>query len=204
MILSTCKFKAILGNRQSELPFESWVSKSPLGMDLMGSSSAPKLARMQEKAKNPYFNKAHSNSTHLGQLIHHFKAMIDWLGKQLGEELVVEDLQAAATGDLADRGWVKTMLVVTVAALHKNTAVTDTFGINLPTDVVKVNTLKKRISMYYFSIVHNTLYASNSLFYWFGHTSPGSFQGLCFSVQVALLPLPNSIVLYDKIHKHHT
>lgn len=100
---------------------------------------------MQEKAKNPYFNKAHSNSTHLGQLIHHFKSVIDWLGKQLGKELVVEDLEAAATGDLADRGWVETMLVVAVAALHKNTAVTDTFGINLPTHVVKMNTLKNKI-----------------------------------------------------------
>lgn len=111
----------------------------------MGSSFAPKLARMQEKAKNPYFNKAHSNSTHLGQFIHHFETVIDRLGKQLGEELVVEDLEAAATGDLADRGWVETMLVVTVATLHKNTAVTDTFGVNLPTDIVKMNTLKNQI-----------------------------------------------------------
>lgn len=100
---------------------------------------------MQEKAKNPYFNKTHSNSTHLGQLIHHFEAVIDWLGKQLSKELVVEDLEAAATGDLADCGWVETVLVVTVAALHKNTAVTDTFRVNLPTDVVKMNTLKNQI-----------------------------------------------------------
>ena len=70
--------------------------------------------------------------------------MIDWLGKQLSEKLVVEDLEAAATGDLADSGWVETMLVVTVAALHKNTAVTDTFSINFPTDIVKMNTLKKK------------------------------------------------------------
>lgn len=87
--------------------------------------------------------------------------MIDWLGKKLGKELVVEDLEAAATGDLADRGWMETVLVVTVAALHKNTAVTDTFSINLPTNVVKMNTLKKKSNMYYVSIFHNTLYASN-------------------------------------------
>lgn len=99
---------------------------------------------MQEKTKNPYFNKAHSNSTHLGQLIHHFETMIYWLGQQLGKELVVEDLEAAATGDLADSGWVETMLVVTVTALHKNTAVTDTFSINFATNVVKMNTLKKK------------------------------------------------------------
>ena len=97
----------------------------------------------QEK-QNPYFNKAHSNRTHLGQLIHHFETMIDWLGEQLGEELIVEDLEAAATGDLADSGWVETMLIVTVAALHKNTAVTDTFSIHFPTNVVKMNTLKKK------------------------------------------------------------
>lgn len=88
--------------------------------------------------------------------------MIDWLGKQLGKELVVEDFEATATGDLADSGWVETMLVVTVAALHKNTAVTDTFSINLPTDVVKMNTLKKKNNVHYFSIVQNMLYTSNS------------------------------------------
>lgn len=122
------------------------------------------FSEMQEKTKNPYFNKAHSNSTHLGQLIHHFKTMIDWLGKQLGKELVVEDLEAATTGDLADSGWVETMLIVTVAALHKNTAVTDTFSVNFPTNIVKMNTLKKKKNhVYYFSIVHNTLYTSNSL-----------------------------------------
>lgn len=117
---------------------------------------------MEEKRKNPYFNKAHSNSTHLGQLIHHFKTVIDWLGKQLGKELVVEDFEATATGNLADSGWVETMLVVTVAALHKNTAVTDTFSINLPTDVVKMNTLKNKNNVHYFSIVPNMLYNSNS------------------------------------------
>lgn len=135
-------------------------------------------SEMQEKTKNPYFNKAHSNSTHLGQLIHHFKTMIDWLGKQLGKELVVEDLEAAATGDLADSGWVETMLVVTVAALHKNTAVADTFSINFPTDIVKMNTLKKKKIMCIISPLFTTHFipVTLSLFYWCGHTSPGSFQ----------------------------
>lgn len=70
--------------------------------------------------------------------------MVNWLSKQLGEELVVEDLKAAAAGDLADSGWVEAMLIVTIAALHKNTAVTDTFSINFPADIVKMNTSRKK------------------------------------------------------------
>lgn len=66
--------------------------------------------------------------------------MIDWLGKQLGKELVVEDLEAAATGDLTDSGWVETMLIVTIAALHENTAVTDTFSIHFSTNIIKMDT----------------------------------------------------------------
>lgn len=135
---------------------------------------------MQEKIRNPYFNKAHSNSAHLGQLIHHFETMIDWLGKQLGEELVVEDLEAAAAGDLADGGWVETVLIVTVAALHKNTAVADTFSVNFPTDIVKMNTFKeKKQRVLLLHCLQHTLHQQFfSSFNSCGHTSSGSFQAL--------------------------
>lgn len=48
------------------------------------------------------------------------------------------------------------MLIVTVAALHKNTAVTDTFSINFPTNIVKMNTLKKKKNTYIISPLFTT------------------------------------------------
>lgn len=95
------------------------------------------------KKRNSYFNKAHPDGTHLGKLIYHLKAVINRLGKQLGKELVVENLQAAATGDLADSCWVEAMLIVTVAALHKNAAVTHALSIYLSSNVIEVNTCKE-------------------------------------------------------------
>lgn len=70
--------------------------------------------------------------------------MVNWLGKQLSEELVVENLQAASTGDFADSGWVETMLIVTVAALYKNAAVAHTLCIYLSPNIIQVNTFKRK------------------------------------------------------------
>jgi hypothetical protein len=66
--------------------------------------------------------------------------MVNRLRKQLGKELVVEDLEAAPTGDLADSSWVEAMLIVAVPALHKDAAVTHAFGIHLSPNVVHVHT----------------------------------------------------------------
>lgn len=66
--------------------------------------------------------------------------MIDGLGEKLSKQLVVEDLQAAAAGDLADGGGVEAMLEVAVAALHKDAAVAQTLCINLPTHIVQMQT----------------------------------------------------------------
>lgn len=96
---------------------------------------------MGEK-KEPYLNKAHPDGTHLGQLIYYLKTVVDWLGQQLGKELVVENLQAAATGDLADSGRMESMLIITVTTLYKNAAVTHTLGIYLSSNVIEVNTFK--------------------------------------------------------------
>lgn len=65
---------------------------------------------------SPTLHEAHPNRAHLSQLVHDFKAVVHGLGEQLGEELVVEDLETAAAGDLADRGGVKPMLIVAVPA----------------------------------------------------------------------------------------
>ena len=67
--------------------------------------------------------------------------MVHRLGEQLSEQLVVEDLEAAAAGDLADGGWVEAVLIVAVPALHEDAAVTHTLGIDLSPDVVQAQVL---------------------------------------------------------------
>lgn len=62
--------------------------------------------------------------------------MVNRLSEQLSKELVVEDLEAATTGDLADRGWVEAMLIVAVPALYKDAAVTHTLSVDLSPDVI--------------------------------------------------------------------
>lgn len=66
--------------------------------------------------------------------------MVDGLSEQLSKQLVVEDLQAAATGDLTDSGRVEAMLEVTVPALDEDAAVTQALSIHLPAHVVQVQT----------------------------------------------------------------
>lgn len=62
--------------------------------------------------------------------------MVNRLSEQLSKELVVEDLEAATTGDLADCGWVEAMLIVAVPALYKDAAVTHTLCIDFSPDVI--------------------------------------------------------------------
>lgn len=105
---------------------------------------------------SPAFDKAHSNGAHFSQLIDNFESLVHRLSEQLSKELVVENLQAAASGYLANGGWVKTMLIVAVAALNKNTAVTHTLRINLPSNIIQMNAfsnvppgiLYRRVSVY--------------------------------------------------------
>lgn len=72
----------------------------------------------------PTLYKTHPNSAHLCELIDSLKAMIDRLGKQLCKLLVVKDLEAAATGDLAYGSGVEAMVIVAISALYKNAGVT--------------------------------------------------------------------------------
>lgn len=64
--------------------------------------------------------------------------MVNGLGEELGKQLVVKDLEAAAAGDLADGGGVEAVLEVTVTALDEDAAVTQTLRIHLTADVVQV------------------------------------------------------------------
>ena len=66
--------------------------------------------------------------------------MVDRLGEELGKQLVVKDLEAAAAGDLAHGGGVEAMLEVTVAALDEDAAVTQTLGVHLSAHIVQVQT----------------------------------------------------------------
>ena len=56
---------------------------------------------------SPAFHKAHPDSAHLSQLVDRLKSMVNRLSEKGGELLVVEDLEAAAGGDLADSGRVE-------------------------------------------------------------------------------------------------
>lgn len=64
--------------------------------------------------------------------------MVNRLGEELGEQLVVEDLEAAAAGDLAHGGGVEAVLEVAVAALDEDAAVAETLCVHLATDIVQV------------------------------------------------------------------
>lgn len=89
---------------------------------------------------SPALDKTHANGAHFGELIHSLKPMVDRLSQKLGKLLIVENLEAAATGDLTDSGGVEAMVEVAVPALHKDAAVTKALGIHLPTNVVQMDT----------------------------------------------------------------
>lgn len=85
-----------------------------------------------------YLDKAHADGAHLGELIDDLKAVVNRLGEELGKELVVEDLEAAAAGDLADGGGMEAMLEVAVTALDKYAAVAKALCVDLTAHVVQV------------------------------------------------------------------
>lgn len=64
--------------------------------------------------------------------------MVDGLGQELGEQLVVKYLEAAAAGNLADSGGMEAMLEVAVAALDEDAAVAEAFRVHLTTHIIQV------------------------------------------------------------------
>lgn len=66
--------------------------------------------------------------------------MVDGLRQQLSKLLVVENLQAAAAGDLTHSRGMEAMVVVTVTTLDEDTAITQTFCIHFPANIVQMDT----------------------------------------------------------------
>lgn len=89
---------------------------------------------------SPALNKAHADGTHLGQLINGLEAVVDGLGQQLSKLLIVENLQAAAAGNLTHSCGMEAVVVVTVTTLDEDTAITQTFCIHLPANVIQMDT----------------------------------------------------------------
>lgn len=89
----------------------------------------------------PTLDEAHANGAHLRQLVHGLEAVVDALREQLGELGIVEDAQGAPGRDLADGRWMETVVVVTVAGLHKDGGIGKAFRIHLAVDVVQVDAL---------------------------------------------------------------
>lgn len=94
-----------------------------------------------------YLDKTHADGAHLGQLIDDLEAVVHGLSQQLREELVVEDLETAATWDLADGGRVEAVLVVAVPALHEDAAVAHALGVDLAPDVVQVDACEAKAAL---------------------------------------------------------
>lgn len=88
----------------------------------------------------PALDKAHPYSAHFSEFVDSLKAVVDRLTEEGCEFLVVEDLQAAARRNLADCGWVKSMVVVAVTALDKYTGVTQALCKHLSSHVIQMHT----------------------------------------------------------------
>lgn len=86
----------------------------------------------------PTLDKTQPYSAHLGQFVDGFEPLTDGLVEQRRELLIVEDAQTAARRDLADGGWMEAVMVVAVAALDKDAALTETLGKHLTSDVEEV------------------------------------------------------------------
>jgi len=89
----------------------------------------------------PALDEGHADGAHAGQGVHCLEALVDPLGEEGGELLVVEDLQVAAGGDLANCGRVPAVLLVAVRRLHEDGGVREALGEHLAPDVVEAHPL---------------------------------------------------------------
>lgn len=88
---------------------------------------------------SPALHERHANGAHLGEFVDGFESEVDGLGEEGGKLLVVEDLEAASGGDLADGGGVETVVVVAVAGLDEDGGVAEALGVDFAADVVEVD-----------------------------------------------------------------
>lgn len=89
----------------------------------------------------PSFDKGHSDGAHFSQLIHSLEAVVHALGQQSGKLLVIENFETTARRYFADCGWVKCVVVVAVARLHKDRGIGQAFRVHLTAHVVQVHSL---------------------------------------------------------------
>lgn len=89
----------------------------------------------------PALHKRHTDGAHLGQLVHGLEPVVDGLGQQSGELLVVEDLETATGWYFTHGCWMEAVVVVTVPGLDKDGRVRETFGVDLTSNIVKMNSL---------------------------------------------------------------
>ena len=88
----------------------------------------------------PALNKTEADCAHFRELINRLKAVIDRLAQQLRELLVVKDLQTAAWRYFAYCGRMEVVVVVTLAALNENAAVTQTLGEYFSSHIIEMHT----------------------------------------------------------------
>lgn len=98
------------------------------------------LPATKKNCRSAYLNETHADGAHLGELIDGLKAVVHGLRQQLGKLLVVENLQAAAAGNLAHGRGMEAVVVVTVTALDEDTTVTQTLCVHLPANIVQMDT----------------------------------------------------------------
>lgn len=104
-----------------------------------------------------YLYKTHPESAHLSKLVHCLKAMVHRLSQELSKLLIIENLQAAATGDFADRGGMEAVVVVAVPTLHKDAAVAQTFSVHLPSNVVEMDTCEEKVGKFTLCVCFHAL-----------------------------------------------
>jgi len=88
---------------------------------------------------SPAFHKAHTNGAHLSEFKDGFKSVVDRLREQLRKLLVVEDLERAACRNLADGGWMESVVIIAITRLDENGSVREALGKHFTAHVVKVD-----------------------------------------------------------------
>jgi hypothetical protein len=89
---------------------------------------------------SPALHKWHPYGAHLCKFVDSLKAMVDTLGEELRKFLVVEDFEWTSRRNFTNSTWMKTMVMITVPRLHKNSTVRFVLGIHFPTNVKQLNT----------------------------------------------------------------
>ena len=90
----------------------------------------------------PALHEAETNGAHLGELVDRLVTVRHRVAEQLRELDVVEDLEAAAGRNLTDGCGVEVVVVVALATLHEDAAVTETLGEHLAAHIVQMHTCK--------------------------------------------------------------